>query len=113
MTPIIEETLDGIVLAIPSDSLSGANVAGFRKELEGLARGPQLKVLVDLSLVQFIDSAACSALLQFHNQMQARGGRVVVCCASASVRALFELVRMQRVLDLYPSRDAALAALKG
>ena len=108
MEAILEKKMSDVaVLSIQNDSLVSANVAAFKKEMEELAVRTE-RIVVDLSQVQFIDSAGCGALLQFHKQLLARGGGVKVCCVSHPVRALFELVRMQRVLDVHPGREQAL-----
>lgn len=108
MEAILEKKMSDVaVLSIQDDSLVSANVAAFKKEMEELAARTD-RIVVDLSQVQFIDSAGCGALLQFHKQLLARGGALRVCCVSHSVRALFELVRMQRVLEIHPSRQQAL-----
>jgi anti-sigma B factor antagonist len=106
----IEKTPDVAVLAVTGDSLAANNVAVFKRELETLTQTTN-RVVVDLSEVQFIDSSGCGALLQFHKRLQDKGGALGVCCVSAPVRALFELVRIQRVLDIFPDRKQAVAAL--
>ena len=95
MESSVEKLSETALLIAPGDSLVANNVTGFKRELEELSQRTA-HVVVDLSQVQFIDSAACGALLQFHKQMQARGGRVTVCCTAPSVRALFELVRISK-----------------
>jgi len=110
MVSVVERLSETCVI-VPGDSLVANNVASFKRELEELSRSAK-GVVVDLSEVQFIDSAGCGALLQFHKRLKERGGGLVLCCLSAPVRALFELVRIQRALDIYPSREAALKALQ-
>jgi anti-anti-sigma factor len=111
MKAICEQMSDVAVLGVRGDSLVSGNVAAFKREMEALGRETN-RVVVDLSEVQFIDSSGCGALLQFHKHFLARGGGMKVCCVSHSVRALFELVRMQRVLDVYPTREQAMQALR-
>lgn len=111
MKAICETMSDVAVLGVGGDSLVSSNVAAFKQAMEELVRGARC-VVVDLSEVQFIDSAGCGALLQFHKELLAKGGGLKVCCVSHSVRALFELVRMQRVLDIYPSCEQAKQALR-
>jgi len=112
MEAMLEKTMSDVaVLHIQGDALASTNVADFKKQMEELAERTH-RVVVDLSQVQFIDSAGCGVLLQFHKLLLARGGGLKVCCASPSVRALFELVRMQRVLEIHPGREQALRAFE-
>ncbi|MBI1915083.1 MAG: STAS domain-containing protein [Planctomycetes bacterium] len=111
MVSIVEKLSETALLIVPGDSLVTNNVASFKGELEELSQRT-IRLVVDLSQVQFIDSAGCGALLQYHKRLKEKGGGLAVCCISAPVRALFELVRIQRALDIYPSRDAAVRALQ-
>lgn len=103
---------DVVVLPIQGDALVSTTVARFKKQLEELAADTN-RVVVDLSGIQFIDSAGCGALLQFHKQLLSKGGGLKVCCVTPPVRALFELVRMQRVLEIHPDREQALRSFAG
>ena len=80
----------------------------FRREAEAHT-ADAVRLVVDLTEVHFIDSAGCAALLQLHKALDARGGALKVCGATGSVRALFDLVRLQRVVDVVPDRPTALA----
>ncbi len=111
MKAILEPMTDVAVLVVEGDSLVARNVAAFKGEMEALTRDGD-RVVVDLWQVQFIDSAGCGALLQYHKRLLQKGGRMALCCISAPVRALFELVRIQRALDIYGSRDQAVRALQ-
>lgn len=108
MQAVCEKQMSDVaVLPIPGDALVSTTVAPFKKQMEELALCTR-RIVVDLSAVQFIDSAGCGALLQFHKQLLDRGGGLKICCVTPPVRALFELVRMQRVLEIYPDREQAL-----
>jgi len=112
MEPIVERLSETALVVLPGDSLVANNVADFKRKMEELAKSGG-KVVMDLSQVQFIDSAGCGALLQFHKHMKEKGGALAICCVSRPVRALFELVRIQRALTIYPNRAAAVQALGG
>jgi anti-sigma B factor antagonist len=113
MQVLIEERMSDVaVLSIQGDALVSTGVAGFKQQMEELAARTS-RVVVDLSTVQFIDSAGGSVLLKFHKLLMDRGGGLKVCCLTPPVRALFDLVRMQRVLAIYPSREQALRSFEG
>jgi len=70
------------------------------------------RVVVDLSQVQFIDSAGCGVLLQFHKRLQEEGrwagGLLHLAAGAGPVRA----GGFSAALDIYPSRQAAVKALQ-
>jgi len=113
MQAVCEKPMSDVaVLPVTGDALVSTTVAAFKKQLEELAAGTS-RVVIDLSTVQFIDSAGCGALLQFHKLLLEKGGGLKVCCVTPPVRALFELVRMQRVVEVYPDCEQALRSFAG
>jgi anti-sigma B factor antagonist len=71
--------------------------------LEGASR-----LVIDLSRVRFVDSSGCGALLSILRQVNIVGGRMVLCAVTEPVRALFDLMRLRRVIDIYETRSEAL-----
>jgi anti-anti-sigma factor len=107
MTPILEPHSPGVTLILPTDPVSGLQAASFQTWMESVLRYSD-RIVVDLSRVHFMDSAGCSVLLWVHKQILERGGRLVLCGLQSGVRALFEILRLSRVLTICPSREAAL-----
>jgi len=107
------ETVDGVtVVPVPVDFLDANNSRAFKEGmLELLERSPP-HVLLDLAQVQFIDSSGCGALLTCLKRVAELRGDLKVCCISNPVRALFDLVRMQRILEVHKSRDEALRSFQ-
>jgi anti-sigma B factor antagonist len=110
MKAVVEAMSDVAVLVVPGDALTGNSVNSFLREAEAYT-GEGVRLIVDLSEVQFIDSAGCAALMQLSKALEARGGALKVCGVTGTVRALFDLVRLQRVVDVVGDRATALAQL--
>jgi anti-sigma B factor antagonist len=69
-------------------------------------------VLLDLHRVAFIDSSGLGALLACQRVIEGAGGQLKLCGLRPEVRAALELVRMDRLIDVYASREEALAAFR-
>ena len=67
-------------------------------------------VVVDLHRVRFLDSAGCGALVAALTRFRTAGGELRLCCPTPEVKTLLELVRLNRILGLYDTRDAAIAS---
>jgi len=65
-------------------------------------------LILDLSAVGFLDSAALGVLLHTLRLATANGGQLALANVNPSVRALLELVRATSVLPVYPSVESAL-----
>jgi anti-sigma B factor antagonist len=72
--------------------------------------GSSTKVVLDLTAVTFIDSAGLGALLSLSRTMKERKGDFRVCCAGKAIQLLFELVRINKILDIHTTREEAIAA---
>ena len=68
-------------------------------------------LIVDLSEVTFVDSAALTSLVSAFDDLRKRGGGLAIVAADARMRALFDVARLQRDFAIYETRADALAAL--
>ena len=51
-------------------------------------------------------------MLSCLRQLNAAGGDLKLCGMSKAVRAVFELVRMHRIFDIYDTREQAVSAFQ-
>jgi anti-sigma B factor antagonist len=67
-------------------------------------------VVVDLGAVTFLDSAALAVLVRGMKRCRQQGGDLRLCAPSASVRMIFELTRLDRAFEIFPTEADALRA---
>jgi anti-sigma B factor antagonist len=67
-------------------------------------------VVLDMGELSFVDSSGLGAILSFTRQLASKGGELKLCNLQKPVRALVQLVRLHRVLDILNTRDEAVAA---
>lgn len=108
MTSCIEQTSGAAIVAIPYEHLDAGNVAAFKRQIAETLEDRR-RVIFDFSLVEFIDSSGLGAIVSALRQINSMGGEMTVCSLQKPVRALFELTRMHRILDIYNSRAEALS----
>ena len=68
------------------------------------------RIVLNLSRLRFIDSSGLATVLSCLKRVNARGGDLKLCGLSRSVRTLFELVRMNRIFDLFATPEEAVRA---
>lgn len=106
------EVIDNVaVLVLPGENLDAGNVKEFKRDILPALDG-QSKVILDMSELKFVDSSGLGAILSCLRQLNANGGELKLCQMLKPVRALFELVRMHRIFDLYNTREEALVAFR-
>ena len=94
------------VVAIDADNLDAGTARVF-KELIAPVLDKERKVAFDLSRLQFVDSSGLGVILSCLRTLNSRGGDLRLCGLTRPVRALFELVRMHRVFEIFNSSDEA------
>ncbi|MBG0794321.1 STAS domain-containing protein [Methylocystis sp. H62] len=101
---------DRTVLSIQEDRIDAHNSGELKdlvlKTLEGGAKN----VVIDLARVQFIDSSGLGALLSGYKNASLRTSGFALAGLQPRVRSMFELTRLHRVFDIYPSLQLALSA---
>lgn len=101
-----ESVQDLLIVTIPGETLDAGNVKTLKEELTPLLQ-PGAKLIFDLSQLRFVDSSGLGLLLSCLRQVHNTGGDLKLCGLSKAVRALFELVRMHRVFEVFATREDA------
>lgn len=71
--------------------------------------GEATDVIVDLSGVEFIDSAGVGVLVGLFKSLRMRGGRARFCGLTPGVRAVIEIIRLDRIFEIDDAASAASA----
>jgi anti-anti-sigma factor len=91
------------------DAIDGANAARVKADaLALLSDAPN--VLVDLTGVEFIDSAGVGVLVGLFKNARLRGGRARFCGLTPGVRSVLELIQLDRIFEIYDDVESAVGA---
>lgn len=107
----IEEVEGVAVAAVPVDELDASNSGEFKRDMAAVLQSNS-RVVLDLSQLRFIDSSGLGAMLSCLRQLSGKGGDLKLSSMSKQVRALFELVRMHRIFDIYGTNEEAIRAFQ-
>ena len=111
-TAYTAESLGAATTAVAvAGEVTFSNIVDFDRVLgEALDEGAQ-NLVVDLTGVTFIDSSGLSSLLTASARARDGGGTVALVLAQGEPPSIFRFRGVDRLLALYPSRDAALEGL--
>ncbi len=107
----MEKTSDVAFVDLDADHLDAGNANQFKQEIAPVLQQNR-KVVLNIGKLQFVDSSGLGALLSCLRQTNAAGGDLRLCEPTKPVRALFELVRMHRVFEIFNSRGEAEASFR-
>lgn len=86
-----------------------ASAPQLREALTTLVADGELRIVVDLSATDFLDSTGLGALVTGLRRVRARGGSMKVVCTSPRVCKVFEITSIDKVLPLLGSVEEACA----
>ncbi len=93
-------------------ALDADNAKAFSQGVASQLQGDR-SLIVDLSEIDFIDSAGLGVILSCLRRKNADGGTFALCSMSRQVASTFRLVRMDRIIDVFDTRDDAVQILGG
>ncbi len=99
-----------LVVLTPGGRLDAAAVRELEAEWKRHVAAGNVYILVDLQAARHISSSGLRTLLAASRSAGMRGGAVKLCCLSAHLAAIFEMVGLDQVLEIYPNREQAEAA---
>jgi anti-sigma B factor antagonist len=106
-----EKIGDVVVVKIQTEVLDAANAREFRAGITPILE-KDVKIVFDMSPVNFLDSSGCGTVLSCLRQLNSAGGDLKMFGLQQSVRTLFELIRLHRIIDIFNSRDEAVNAYR-
>ena len=98
------------VLRLKGRLTIGEGSRDLRGTIADIAAEGHTYLLLDLGEVTYIDSSGLGAFISFLRKLNEKKGDLKLCGMSKQVRAVFELVRMHRILDIYGTREEAVRA---
>ncbi|MEI8207885.1 MAG: STAS domain-containing protein [Methylococcales bacterium] len=82
----------------------------FKVHMKNIVQNGHMKIVIDLSDIDFIDSSGLGAIIATMIALRPEG-QLMVCSAKDSVLALFRLTRMDRVIPMKSDVNEALQTM--
>jgi anti-sigma B factor antagonist len=89
--------------------LDAAAAPAVRARIEELVEHGQAEIVCDLSQVESLDSSGLAALVSGRKAARERGGFLKLVGLNEGAAAVFRLTMLDRVFEIHPSVEAALA----
>jgi anti-anti-sigma factor len=110
---VSRQALEGDVVIIYLKGRLDANTSSTVKTaLKDLLENGQLKLIVDLQEVPFIDSSGLAALVSGLRVAREKGGNIVLSRVQIQAETVFRLTMLDRIFTIQPTPEAAQQSLK-
>ena len=100
-----------VIVPLPEEIDIG-NAPGVADELTSAVSRNRV-VIIDMTATRFCDCAGVRAIVRAHKRATGSGGELRLVVTTAPVRRISGLIGADRLLDLYPSAEAAHGAMPG
>lgn len=97
-----------VVVFVKEERLDANNSEELKSELNRLFESGRKDLIVDLKEVRFIDSSGLGVLVSGFKNASTRQGTIKLSSLQTQVKSMFELTRLHRVFDIFPTIDDAL-----
>jgi anti-sigma B factor antagonist len=112
MSSIKKSTLqDGkiVILELKGNYVGGDETDNFRDEIKKLSEEGNMKLVIDLGEVSYLNSSALGVLIAAHANYAKRGGQVKLCQLNKNLENLFVITKLSLIFDSYTSQVEAIA----
>ena len=113
VAPRLEVTRGGgftVARVVGCESLSETHAEEFRRQAVALVGGTHQYLILDLAGVTFLGSTALTKLLALDKKVRAAGGRMTLVNLRPTVREVFAVTRLDKVIDVRPADPRGLSA---
>tara|TARA_Y100001949_G_C15986276_1_gene330753 strand:- start:2595 stop:2999 length:405 start_codon:yes stop_codon:yes gene_type:complete len=87
-------------------------ITSFEYESDKLLSQCKLKLIIDMSKVQYMDSEGLFAIFDFHKKVKSKRGNVVIIDPMLKVKKTFEITKMSDQIKIMDNEKEAIIFLK-
>lgn len=99
---------ENLLKIILEDKRATVDISGnFKEKVTNEIELGNSKVIVDLAVVEYVDSSFLGALVAGLKRATMKNGDLKLVSLQPPVRAMFDLTRLYRIFDIYDSMDEA------
>lgn len=101
---------DQVLVITPlEEKIDAMNASAFKETALDLIRKTELsKLVLDLGHVQFIDSSGLGTFFSLQRKLSQQGGGLKLANLNKNIHAMFEIVSINRILDIFPITEEAI-----
>ncbi len=109
---VTTEQAAGAMIAKAAGRVDSSNARAFESALSAAFGESDLAAIIDFEDLTYLSSAGLRVVLLAAKTLQQQDREFKVCSLAASIGELFEISGFNKIINVYPSRGAALASLE-
>ncbi len=105
---LVQEKIDDVSILNLNGRLDATRVSELKETVQAMIDAGGLKILIDMTNVDFVDSSGLGTLVTCLRSVTKAGGVFKITSLQENPKKLFETTRLDRVFDMHDDRDAAI-----
>jgi anti-anti-sigma factor len=111
---VLLERLDGVeIISFRIDRINANNVENIKPAILKLFEIPYTRVVIDLNGVDYLDSTAFAMFLHLLRVARSNYCTFRLCGLTPRTGELFEMLQLNKALDIFPDRETCLRSFLG
>lgn len=107
----IEDQIGGKVISLNGQFIGGNETDELRDNLKELAQTENMKVVIDMKDVTYLNSTALGVLISSHASFVKRNGKVILCNLGESIENIFVITKLTLVFHITETLEEAIKEL--
>jgi anti-sigma B factor antagonist len=99
-----------VVLELKGNYVGGEETDELRDTIKKLSEEGNLKLVIDLGEVSYLNSSALGVLIAAHANYAKRGGKIKLCQLNKNLENLFVITKLSLIFDSYSNQVEAIAS---
>ncbi len=105
--------LEGVTVIVPEGELDVTNSMEFKNRvLDDFVNSGKTRIILDMSNVGYMDSSALGIIISLFKNCRMNGGSLALAGLVDSVRRLFSITALDKVVPIYESVEEAVKKMK-
>jgi len=101
------EVIGKVTVLKPRGRLDSVSAVYFKDKVKDVTKNMQINLVIDMTEVDFVDSSGLGSLVACLRSVNKLRGDIRIAGLQERVRAVFELIRLHRIFEIYASVTAA------
>lgn len=110
---ITEQIIGGVTILKLSGRLDSIWAPQLKDRVKACAKDGRIRLVIDMADIDFVDSSGLGSLVACLRSLNKQAGDMRIAALQNRVRAVFELIRLHHIFEIFDSSGAAVNSFQG
>ena len=110
--PVKTESVKGLTVCHVNGEIDINTSPSIKKMFDKAMQKKSERVVVNLKSVTYVDSSGLATLVEILKNIRQYGGKLKLSNLSPKIKSLFEITKLEKLFDIQPDEEEAIASFK-